>query len=77
MTKHPKIYFVDGSSIINGGLSHSAYAIFNYKCSDFYHQEDEKTLLWNDPDVGIKWHTMDPILSDKDKQGILLKDLKF
>jgi len=30
-------------------------AEFVYKCTDFYHPEDEGGLLWNDPEVGIEW----------------------
>lgn len=44
-------------------------ADFLYKCSDYYHPETEKTLLWNDPEVGIEWPITDPILSEKDRQG--------
>ena len=41
-------------------------AEFVYKCSDYYHPEDEGGLIWNDPEVGIDWPITDPILSDKD-----------
>ena len=42
-------------------------ADFMYKCSNFYHPEDEGGLIWNDPRVGIRWPIEDPILSDKDQ----------
>jgi dTDP-4-dehydrorhamnose 3,5-epimerase len=45
-----------------------------YKCTDFYHPESERTLLWNDPELGIEWPLaemkVDPILSEKDAHGI-------
>ena len=43
-------------------------AMFCYKCSDFYHPEDEGGLLWNDPVIGIEWPIDNMIikLSDKD-----------
>ena len=47
----------------------SEYAEFAYKCSDFYHPEDEGGLLWSDPDIGVEWPIIDGIelnLSDKD-----------
>ena len=30
-------------------------ALFCYKCTDFYHPNDEGGLMWNDPDIGIDW----------------------
>ncbi len=37
----------------------SDVAEFCYKCSDFYHPNDEGGLIWNDPDIGIEW-PLDP-----------------
>jgi len=42
-------------------------ADFFYKCTDYYHPEDEGGLLWNDPKVGIDWPLAEPLLSEKDK----------
>jgi len=53
----------------------SDVAVFGYKCTDFYSPQDELTLRWNDPDVGVKWPFDDPVLSEKDKKGVRLKDL--
>ena len=39
----------------HGFLVLSDTAEFVYKCTDFYHPEDEGGLLWNDADVGIVW----------------------
>ena len=50
-------------------------ADFEYKCTEYYHPEDEHCLIWNDPEVAIDWPIDDPILSEKDKQGLFLKDL--
>lgn len=44
--------------------------IFSYKCSGYYHRPAERTLLWNDPDLGIDWGAKDPLLSEKDRQGM-------
>jgi len=39
-----------------------------YKCSDVYHPECDRTLLWNDPQIGIAWPLQgEPILSAKDR----------
>lgn len=45
----------------------SEKAVFSYKCTDFYHPEDEGGLLWNDKTIGITWPGNDsPLLSGKD-----------
>lgn len=41
-----------------------------YKCTDFYAPEHERTLLWNDPTLGIAWPLNGtPIMSEKDRAG--------
>ena len=47
----------------------SETALFSYKCSDFYYPECEKSVLWNDPDIGIDWPVSGPILSAKDARA--------
>ena len=59
----------------HGFLVMSDSADFEYKCTEYYHPEDELCLMWNDPEVAIDWTINDPILSEKDKKGLSLKDL--
>lgn len=47
-----------------------------YKCTDFYHPEDEVTILWNDPSLAIPWPLSQPILSEKDRNGRPLAELE-
>ncbi len=64
------------------GFAHGFYVTSDwaevyYKATDYYAPEWERTLLWNDPDLGIDWPLADgdaPILSEKDAQGAPLKD---
>ena len=47
----------------------SEHAEFCYKCSDFYHPNDEGGIAWNDPEIGIEWPLLKDIalnLSEKD-----------
>lgn len=65
---------------IPAGFAHgfvvvSDYAEFLYKTTDFYAPQHERSILWNDPDIGIDWQIEgEPILSGKDKAGKLLQD---
>jgi dTDP-4-dehydrorhamnose 3,5-epimerase len=54
----------------HGFLVISETAVFAYKCTEFYHPEDEGGIIWNDPVIGIAWPDlgMEYLLSDKDKQ---------
>ena len=50
-------------------------AEFVYKCTEYYAPEHDRSLLWNDPALNIDWHIdIEPELSEKDKEGKLLKD---
>jgi dTDP-4-dehydrorhamnose 3,5-epimerase len=46
-----------------------------YKVTDYWSAEHERCILWNDPAIGIDWRLPNPpLLSDKDKAGVLLND---
>lgn len=52
----------------------SDYAEVLYKATDYYAPEHERTLVWNDPAIGVKWPLAgEPLLSDKDRKGLLLE----
>ena len=62
------------------GFAHGFLAITTsaevlYKCTDLYHPQHERTLLWNDPAIGITWPLAEVLLlSEKDRQGKLLSE---
>ncbi len=59
------------------GFTHGFYvtqgpAEVEYKCSDFYAQAHERSIRWDDPDLGIAWPLQgSPLLSDKDRNAAL------
>ncbi len=66
------------------GFAHGFYVLSNeaefiYKCTDYYKPEYEQCIKWNDPDLNINWPVLSnpsPILSQKDKAGLYLKNAK-
>lgn len=59
----------------HGFLVLSDSADFLYKTTDYYAPEHERSILWNDPAIGINWPiTTEPQLSAKDSQASLLAD---
>ena len=67
----------------HGFLVLSDEAEFCYKCTDFYHSDDEGGIMWNDPAIGIDWPEVDGdrmtdgtllTLSEKDRKHPALKE---
>ncbi|OEE68506.1 dTDP-4-dehydrorhamnose 3,5-epimerase [Enterovibrio norvegicus] len=62
------------------GFAHGFYvtsdeAEFVYKCTDFYNNLAEVSIIWNDEDISVLWPINDePMLSDKDRLGINLSE---
>ena len=62
--------FAHGFSVL------SEEAIFAYKCTQVYSKEHERAILYNDPEIGIDWQVKNPIVSEKDLNGKLLKEIE-
>jgi dTDP-4-dehydrorhamnose 3,5-epimerase len=73
--KNNMFYVPEGFA--HGFLVMSETAIFAYKCTDFYHPEDEGGLIWNDPEIAIKWPDLGITynFSDKDTKHPTLQKL--
>ena len=68
--ENKKQFFIP-KNFAHGFVVLSDYAEFAYKCTDFYHPDDEGGIIWNDPDIGIDWPVEDEsklIFSDKDQK---------
>ncbi|MEI6970017.1 MAG: dTDP-4-dehydrorhamnose 3,5-epimerase [bacterium] len=61
---HHQLYVPTGFA--HGFCVLSGKADVLYKCTDLYHPGDDHGVIWNDPDIGIKWPVVDPVLSAKD-----------
>lgn len=60
----------------HGFLSLMDDTLVCYKCTDLYDKKSEKGIRWNDPQLAIKWGVTNPILSQKDRELPLIKDLE-
>ena len=63
----------------HGFLVVSNIADFQYKCTDFYAPEYERTINWDDPSLSIEWGVTDKpllLLSEKDRQGCSIEQAK-
>ena len=70
LSEENKKQFFIPKGFAHGFLVLSDYAEFCYKCSDFYHPNDEGGLKFDDPAIGVQWpitEGMELIMSDKDK----------
>jgi dTDP-4-dehydrorhamnose 3,5-epimerase len=79
LSEDNKKQFFIPKNFAHGFLVLSDYAEFCYKCTDFYHPNDEGGLLWSDSDIGINWpipEGMELTLSDKDQKWNGIKDFK-
>ena len=50
--------------------------VFFYKCTKVYNKESERSILWNDPDINIKWGIEKPIISERDKSAKGFREFK-
>jgi len=63
---------------VPAGFAHGFYVVsesadFQYKCTDYYSPEHERSLMWNDPKVGVDWPIIEgtePVLAAKDAAGL-------
>jgi dTDP-4-dehydrorhamnose 3,5-epimerase len=77
LTEENKKQFFIPKNFAHGFLVVSDYAEFCYKCTDFYHPNDEGGLLWSDDAIGVEWpitEDMELTLSDKDTKWGGLKE---
>ena len=70
---HKQLWIPPGYA--HGFLVLSEFAESHYKCTEYYHPQDEAGLIWNDSDVAIDWPLSVPILSYKDSKLPTLREI--
>ena len=82
LTAENKKQFFIPKNFAHGFVVLSDSAEFAYKCTDFYHPNDEGGLYFDDPEIGVEWPMPegmtkeDLIISEKDHKWGGIKDLK-
>lgn len=69
---HHQLYVPPG--FLHGFCVLSESAEVSYKCTALYAPEDEVSVLWNDPAIGIDWKLNDPLLSARDEAALTLAE---
>ena len=78
LTAENKKQFYISPGFAHGFLVLSEEAEFCYKCTDFYHPEDEGGIIWNDPTIAIQWPGVDgDCLSDGTPLNLSQKDQQW
>ena len=62
--------FAHGFSVLSDS------AVFSYKCSSLYNKQSERAILFNDSSLNIDWKVEKPIVSEKDLQAKLFKEIE-
>lgn len=75
LSSENKRQFYIPEGFLHGFCVLSDTALFAYKCTNMYNPQAEVGVIWNDPDIGIQWPVVDPIISDKDKRNHRLREL--
>jgi dTDP-4-dehydrorhamnose 3,5-epimerase len=70
---HRQMYVPPGFA--HGFVVTSDVALFAYKCTDFYHPECELGVAFDDPDLGIDWPVVNPVLGAKDRENLRLAQI--
>lgn len=71
--ENKKMLFIP-KGCLHGFVTLSENVEISYKVDDFYSPENDRSICWCDPVIGVEWDVENPVLSEKDKNAPLLKD---
>lgn len=78
LSEENKKQFFIPQGFAHGFLTLTDDVEFRYKVDNFYSKEHDRGIVYNDPTINVDWGTLlngiEPVLSDKDKEGPLLDD---
>lgn len=74
LSEDNKKQFLIPRGFAHGFLTLTDNAEFSYKVDNYYDKQSDRSILFNDPEIGVDWNIAEPILSDKDRNAPLLKD---
>jgi dTDP-4-dehydrorhamnose 3,5-epimerase len=69
------LYLPEGFA--HGFVTLSEEALVLYKTTEEYHQQSERGIIWNDPELNIAWPVLNPIVSERDKSLEFLKNARI
>jgi dTDP-4-dehydrorhamnose 3,5-epimerase len=72
--KHRQLFIPEGFA--HGFYVMSDIADVSYLLSTYYDAEKEKSIFWDDPDIGIIWPTGDKKVSYRDEKAPMLSEIK-
>ena len=74
LNEENKLQFFIPVGFAHGFAALEEHTVFAYKCSNIYHKDSERSILFNDKDLNIHWNIDNPIVTTKDLQAINFKD---
>jgi len=76
LTEDNHKYFLLPAGFAHGFIALSDLVDFEYMVGgNQYNKDSERAIIWNDPDIGIQWGVDNPLVSEKDGNAPLLKDV--
>ncbi|MBE0651221.1 MAG: dTDP-4-dehydrorhamnose 3,5-epimerase [Bacteroidales bacterium] len=74
LTEKNKLMYWVPAGFAHGFVTLEDDTVFSYKCTTVYNKESEACIRWDDPILNIDWKISQPVLSEKDLEGMFFKD---
>jgi dTDP-4-dehydrorhamnose 3,5-epimerase len=74
LTAENRLQFLIPRGFLHGFITLTDNVEFMYKADNFYNYEADRSILWNDPEIGVNWGITSPIVSEKDAKAPKLCD---